>query len=419
LPPPTPAATDPARPGYPAPTENPQAGYPAPTESAPPEESTPTQPTAQPITQPTTPTGSSLIGLPPLTAANASVVTLLQSLSLFQDARITWSQDGTQFAVFHPFSSGEIRLYALASGTPALIEIDGHPLSVNGVAFSPDGTQLASTGQDGTLRIWDTATGNQLFNQIITFQSATFADSVEFSPDGTKVALFVSPESALYLYNFPLANTPPTILAWTEHAAPVVSVYPAPDWQTFAWVGRGTLVWMNADGTFRGEQVSHEDFIMNVLYAPDSTRLFIQTAQTINNTSAGVVIVYDVQTGQPLQTLAHPDFVTASALSPDTATLAASSANTVTLWDWATGTEKLSISTPNLAQTLAFSPDGSLLAGTFNGGVIQVWDVATGQVLATLQPGGELFGVRFVMGGTVLAAMQYDGTVQFLGVAPE
>ena len=406
----TPApGTEPAtEPAYPAPTQIPQE-YPPPTDS--PASPAPVEPTS---------VSSPFAGLPVITAGNAANLSTLDSVPTFQDAHIIGSPDGTKFAAYHSGNDPDILLFPLDASSLKPLQLT-HPQAVMSAAFSPDGVQIASTSQDGTLRIWETSTGTQTSSLDVApfFQNLPYADTVEFSPDGKRIALFVNADSALYLFNVPFDNTLPTILAWTEHASPIVSVYPSPDWQTFAWVGRGTLVLMNADGSFRGEQINHEDFITNILYSQDSQRLFIQTAQTANNAYVGVVIVYDVQTGQALQTLVHPEFVTTSTLSPDGAILAASSGNTVKLWDWATGTEKLTIpDLPDVAQSLSFSPDGQLLTGTFNLGVIQVWDISTGQAIASYQPGGELSGARFMMEGTVLVSTQYDGTVHLLGVVP-
>ena len=53
------------------------------------------------------------------------------------------------------------------------------------VAFSPDGTRLASTGPDATVRIWDVNTGDKL--DTITAHEGGI-NSVDWSPDGTRLA---------------------------------------------------------------------------------------------------------------------------------------------------------------------------------------------------------------------------------------
>jgi len=53
---------------------------------------------------------------------------------------------------------------------------------VHSVAFSPDGTLLASASHDRTVRVWDSATGHQ--RQALTGHQH-WVTSVAFSPDGT------------------------------------------------------------------------------------------------------------------------------------------------------------------------------------------------------------------------------------------
>jgi len=44
------------------------------------------------------------------------------------------------------------------SGANPLARLDGHTDFITAVSFSPDGTMIASTSLDGTLRLWAVAT---------------------------------------------------------------------------------------------------------------------------------------------------------------------------------------------------------------------------------------------------------------------
>jgi WD40 repeat protein len=60
-----------------------------------------------------------------------------------------------------------------------------HAQEVSGVSFSPDGTRLATSSRDGTVRIWDVELGQQV---CALKPGSQYVDCVAFSPDGQRIA---------------------------------------------------------------------------------------------------------------------------------------------------------------------------------------------------------------------------------------
>jgi RNA polymerase sigma factor (sigma-70 family) len=79
---------------------------------------------------------------------------------------------------------GTVRLWDPATGKE-LHRLEGHKGQVSGVAFAPDGKALATGDADGMVRLWDSATGKRLWEGNERMMSVL---SLAFSPDGKTVA---------------------------------------------------------------------------------------------------------------------------------------------------------------------------------------------------------------------------------------
>ena len=77
-----------------------------------------------------------------------------------------------------------VKIWDSATGKE-LFALKGHAGRVWSVAFSPDGQRLASASTDQTVKIWDSATGKELF---ALKGHAGWVMSVAFSPDGQRLA---------------------------------------------------------------------------------------------------------------------------------------------------------------------------------------------------------------------------------------
>ena len=72
---------------------------------------------------------------------------------------VAYSPDGTRIATAG--SDGTARIFD-AGTSKELVSLVGHNAVVDAVAFSPNGAQVATAGFDGTARIWDAQSGRRL-----------------------------------------------------------------------------------------------------------------------------------------------------------------------------------------------------------------------------------------------------------------
>ncbi|MBN9520501.1 protein kinase, partial [bacterium] len=82
---------------------------------------------------------------------------------------VAFSPDGATVAVSEP---GAVRTRSAQTGRVEQT-FAGNPLRVNALAYSPDGSRLLTGGSDGTVRVWNAASGHELLTLLAGSQEVT------------------------------------------------------------------------------------------------------------------------------------------------------------------------------------------------------------------------------------------------------
>ncbi|MFI6743845.1 NACHT and WD repeat domain-containing protein [Nonomuraea sp. NPDC050451] len=347
----------------------------------------------------------------------------------------------------------------------------GSDVGFYAVAFSPDGTRLATGGADGYTRLWDTASRRQVGDPLTNrrFRSERLA----FSPDGRTLAA-ADADGQVWLWDptahrqlgaamagtydvafspdgKTLAASDPVVAMGTDRKDSAVRFFdvvtrresgprlrPEDDPVPREWAGMRairfsrdgrTLTTAGTDGTIRRwdagtrRQIGRADRLgtFGQLSADGGLSAF----WTLTGHD-GSVAIWDVagrrEVGPRIVVKGHTGFVPAKAFSPDGSILAlAGSDKTVRLFDVATRRQigaPLHGAATDQHSALAFSGEGKLLATTAADGTVRLWDVASGRQNGVILTGhtNSVSAMAFSPDGRTLATGSGDRTVRLWDV---
>jgi WD40 repeat protein len=293
-----------------------------------------------------------------------------------------------------------VRIWDVVTGRERAT-LKGHTAPVAAVAVAPDGSWLASGGWDWTVRIWDAATGRE---------RATLKGDTE---DGSWLAS--GWHWTVRIWDVVTRRERATLKG---HTGTVAAVAVAPDGSWLASGSRDSTVriWDVATGRVRAVLAGHTSEVAVVVVAPDSSWL-------ASGDYDRTVRIWDAATGRVRAVLAgHTSEVIAVVVGPDGSWLASGSRDsTVRIWDVATGRERAvqpGHTTRAAAWAVAVAPDGSWLASGSSDSTVRIWDGATGRERAVLVGHtGTVAAVAVAPDGSWLASGSDDSTVRIWDVA--
>ncbi len=181
------------------------------------------------------------------------------------------------------------------------------------LTFDPSGTKLTASNGNQIIQSWD-IDGNKTDPQ---FDYPGWLVDLDYSPDETQIAAASQDEFATIIFDA-VSGSEQRRLLWLDHASPILygAIF-SPDWNSLAWVTRGTIQLMDVNSEELGPLLGHEDFIVATDWSPKSDLIAAAAAGTVGQDYKPLITLWNPISGQSVISLVHYAPLLQIAFSPD------------------------------------------------------------------------------------------------------
>ena len=301
-----------------------------------------------------------------------------------QTARL-WDLQGKQLAVFK-----------------------GHEDAIEVVQFSPDGQRIATgggigtgispaIGKNGVVRLW-----NLQGNQLATFWHKARVETMQFSPDGQRIAVFDM--HTTHIWHLRQGNQ---LATFPRQQGRVKAVQFSPHGKHIATLGEDNAIRLwNRQGNQLATLKGHQEKVMSVRFSPKGDRVLTEG-------EGSTVRVWNLEGKQLAVLKGGWSKNWKGVISPDGKyTVTIGESNTIQIWDLQGNRVAVSPQIPEAINALQFSPKGDSIALAGGNGMVRLLNLQGKEIVAFKAHPTFVNDVYFTVDGDRLITISSQGPAQ-------